>query len=95
MTVAMSMELADYNIRVNCVAPGAIASNRVIPRNTAVPTEAEKQWRAEVFTQTERDTPMRRLGEAHEVAAAITFLASDDASYTTGHIMYVSGGGIG
>ena len=95
MTVAMSMELADYNIRVNCVAPGAIASNRVIPRNTAVPTEAEKQWRAEVFTQPERDTPMRRLGEAHEVAAAITFLASDDASYTTGHIMYVSGGGIG
>lgn len=95
MTVAMSMELAQYNIRVNCVAPGGIASNRVIPRNTAIPSEAERQWRDEVFAQTLRDTPMARLGEAHEVAAAVAFLASDDASYITGHVMYVSGGGIG
>lgn len=95
MTVAMSMELADANIRVNCVAPGAIASNRVIPRNTVTPTEAELKWRAEVFEQTLKDQPMKRLGEAHEVAAAVCFLASDDASYTTGQIMYVSGGGIG
>ena len=95
MTVAMSIELAQYEVRVNCVAPGGIASNRVIARNTAIPSAAEQQWRADVFTQTLRDTPMGRLGEAHEVAAAVAFLASDDASYITGHVMYVSGGGIG
>lgn len=95
LTVALSMELASHHIRVNCVAPGGIASNRVIPRNTEVPSDAEKQWRADVFAQTLRDTPMNRLGEAHEVAAAIEFLASDDASYITGHVMYASGGGIG
>lgn len=95
MTVAMSMELAPHKVRVNCVAPGGIASNRVIPRNTVPPSEAEKKWREEVFAQTLRDTPMARLGEAHEVAAAVSFLASEEASYITGHVMYVSGGGIG
>lgn len=95
MTVAMSLELAEHKIRVNCVAPGGIASNRVIPRNTEQLTEADKQWRADVFTQTLRDTPMGRMGEADEVAAAVAFLASDDASFITGHVMYVSGGAIG
>jgi len=95
MTVAMSMELAEHGIRVNCVAPGAIASQRVIPRNRITPTAAEVKWREEVFAQTLKDQPIKRLGEAHEVAAAVCFLASDDASYTTGQILYVSGGGIG
>lgn len=95
MTVAMSMELAEYQIRVNCVAPGAIASNRIIPRNPVPPTAVELKWREEVFEQTLRDQPIKRLGEAHEVAAAITFLASDEASYMTGQVLYVAGGGIG
>ncbi len=95
MTVAMSVELAEYGVRVNCVAPGGIASNRVIPRNTEIPTEKEKQWRADVMAQTLRDTPMARVGAADEVAAAIAFLASDAASYITGQVLYVSGGAIG
>jgi len=95
MTVALSMELSSFNIRVNCVAPGGIASNRVIPRNTEPMTPDDERWRAQVFEQTLRDTTMGRLGEAEEVAAAIEFLAGDDASYITGNVMYVSGGGIG
>lgn len=95
MTVAMSMELAAHNIRVNCVAPGGIASMRTIPRNAEPRTQADDQWRAAVLQQTLRDTPMGRFGEAEEVAAAVAFLASEDASYITGHVMYVSGGGIG
>jgi len=95
MTVAMAMELAEHGIRVNCVAPGGINSNRLIPRNTAVPTQQEKIWREGVVAQTLRDTPMARFGEAEEVAAAIAFLASDQASYITGEVMYVSGGAVG
>ena len=95
MTVCMAMELAEYNIRVNCVAPGAISANRVIPRNPKPPSEAEKQWRNDVIAQTLRDTFQARLGEAEEVAAAVAFLAADESSYVTGQVMHVAGGGIG
>ena len=94
LTVCLAMELAEHNIRVNCVAPGAIESNRVIPRNPAGPTEAEKQWREEMLDKTLEDTGMQRMGTAGEVADAVAFLAGDDASYITGQILYVSGGGI-
>lgn len=95
MTVCMAMELAEYNIRVNCVAPGAISANRVIPRNPNPPSEAEKQWHNDVIGQTLRDTFMARLGEANEVAAAVAFLAADESSYVTGQVLYVAGGCIG
>ena len=95
LTVCLSLELAEHNIRVNCVAPGAIEANRAIPRNPAGPTEAEKLWRRDMLEQTLGDTPMQRMGTAGEVADAVAFLAGDDASYITGQILYVSGGGIG
>jgi len=94
-SIALALELAEHGIRVNCVSPGAIASNRVIPRNTIAPTEAEKKWREEVFARHLRDAPLGRLGQAEEVAAAICFLASDEASYITGHVMPVGGGETG
>lgn len=95
LTVCLAMELAGYNIRVNCVAPGAIEANRVIPRNPDGPTEAEKQWREEMLDKTLEDTCMQRMGTAGEVADAVAFLAGDDASYITGQILYVSGGAAG
>ena len=95
MTVALSLELASYGIRVNCVAPGLINSNRVIPRNPQPPTESEQQWRQEILAQSIRDASMARAGEAHEVAATIAFLASDESSYITGEVLYVSGGALG
>jgi dihydroxycyclohexadiene carboxylate dehydrogenase len=96
MTTCMAMELAEHGIRVNCVAPGGIDStDRVIPRNPNAPTANEKEWRGDVFKQTLRDTPLGRLGAADEIAAAVAFLASDDATYVTGQTMYVAGGGIG
>ncbi|MFC3215361.1 SDR family oxidoreductase [Novosphingobium panipatense] len=48
-----------------------------------------------MFEQTLRDTPMARFGEPDELAAAICFFASDDASYVTGQTLFVAGGGIG
>ena len=95
MTVALSLELAPFGIRVNCVAPGLINSNRVIPRNPAPPTEREKAWRDEIVAHSVRDAALGRAGEAHEVAATIAFVASDEASYMTGQVIYVGGGAVG
>ena len=93
LTACLALELAEYNIRLNCVAPGAIEANRAIPRNPAGPTEAEKMYRKDMLEQTLGDTCMQRMGTAGEVADAVAFLAGDDASYITGQVLYVSGGG--
>lgn len=95
MTVALSMELAPFGIRVNCVAPGLINSNRVIPRNSEPPTEREIGWRNEILAQSIHDASLGRAGEAHEVAATIAFVASHEASYMTGQVLYVGGGAEG
>lgn len=96
ITTCLAMELADDNIRVNCVAPGGVdVGERAIPRNPAPPTEADRTGMVAVVEQTLRDTPMKRFAEPGEQAAAIAFLASADASYMTGQTLYVAGGGIG
>lgn len=95
MTTCLAMELADYNIRVNCVAPGAINANRTIPRNSHPRSASEEEWHREVIAQTLRDSIQPRLGEADEVASAVAFLASDESSYITGQTLYVAGGGVG
>lgn len=94
-TVALALELAEDGIRVNCVSPGAIEAKRLIPRNTEPPTAAVIKWREEVYARHLRDAPLARLGQADEVAAAICFLASDEASYITGHVLPVGGGETG
>ncbi|MDB5727621.1 MAG: 1,6-dihydroxycyclohexa-2,4-diene-carboxylate dehydrogenase [Noviherbaspirillum sp.] len=96
MTACLAMELAPHKIRVNAVAPGGVESaDRIIPRNPNPQSDIEKVWRTEVRDQTLRDTPMGRYGEAREIAGAVAFLASDDASYMTGQVLYAAGGGIG
>lgn len=95
LTAALSLELGDCGIRVNCVAPGGVNVTRVTPRNTAPPSDADRKGFGEVMEQTLRDTPLGRFGEPEELAAAICFLAADEASYITGQTMFVAGGGIG
>lgn len=95
MTACLAMELAEHGVRVNCVAPGGVDSaGRVIPRNPAAPGEQEKLWRKAVQEQTLRDTPLGRYGQASEIAAAICFLAADEASYITGQVLAAGGGGV-
>ncbi|MDY7579923.1 1,6-dihydroxycyclohexa-2,4-diene-1-carboxylate dehydrogenase [Herbaspirillum sp. RTI4] len=95
-TVCMAMELGESGVRINCVSPGALDNGvRVTPRNSDNLSLQEKQWMDVVYTQSMRDTPMNRLGSAEEIAAAICFYAAPEASYITGQIMYVAGGGIG
>ncbi len=96
ITTCMAMELAEQGIRVNCVAPGGVdIGEREIPRNTDSLTKQDNAGMQGVIDQTLRDTPMKRYGTTEELAAAITFFASDEASYITGQTMYVAGGGIG
>jgi len=76
-TKALAIELAKRNITVNCVAPGPIETAMV-----------EDMPLDEVL----RMIPMRRLGRPEEVAAAVSFLCSDDASYITRQVISVNGG---
>ncbi|WP_238600645.1 SDR family NAD(P)-dependent oxidoreductase [Metasolibacillus meyeri] len=79
-TYSAAKELAPYNIRVNAVAPGFIA------------TDMTQQLSEEKFEQRLSEIKMGRIGQPEEVANAILFLASDLASYVTGQIIGVDGG---
>ena len=74
---ALAQEVARRGITVNCVAPGLIKTEMV----ANVPVE-----------QIMQQIPMRRLGKPEEVAAVVSFLCSDDASYVTGQVLSVNGG---
>ena len=80
----MALELAEYNITVNAVAPGPIDTDRVGP--------GLRKLQETMTLGPMTLTPMGRLGEPAEVANAILFLLSDEASYITGHTLAVSGG---
>lgn len=79
-TKSISMELAGFNILCNCVAPGFIETDM---------TDGLKEEHKQALLQL---VPMKRLGRAEEVAAAVAFLASDGASYITGTTLHVNGG---
>lgn len=80
MTKAMAREFASRNITVNAVAPGYIETDM-----TGVLTDDQKH--AMLTT-----VPLARPGTAQDVASAVRFLATDDASYITGHTLDVNGG---
>ncbi|HEY7523712.1 MAG TPA: glucose 1-dehydrogenase [Candidatus Limnocylindrales bacterium] len=79
-TRAVALDLAPFGVRVNAIAPGAI----VVEAWGELPDE-ELEKRAEVI-------PLGRLGEPSDIAAAVAFLCSDDASYVTGQVLAVEGG---
>jgi len=81
MTKAAALECANYGIRVNSVHPGVIATPMVVQKDTKAAVEA--------FSKT---IPMKRLAESQEVSNMVLFLASDDASYSTGSEFIIDGG---
>jgi NAD(P)-dependent dehydrogenase (short-subunit alcohol dehydrogenase family) len=85
LTKHLAIEWAARSIRVNAVAPGTILTEAV----RALP---EQPGGAEYIESIRKLHPMGRLGEPAEVARAIAFLASDDASFITGAILPVDGG---
>jgi 3-oxoacyl-[acyl-carrier protein] reductase len=77
---ALAREVASRAITVNVVAPGMIDTDMT----KAINEKAQIDWAAQI--------PLGRLGAADDVAAAVCFLASDEASYITGHVLAVNGG---
>jgi 2-hydroxycyclohexanecarboxyl-CoA dehydrogenase len=86
-TKAIARENARYGITCNAVAPGPIETPLLLSAPEQLGELGEKIVKTMVGS-----TALRRLGQPDEVAATITFLASDDASYVTGQALGVSGG---
>jgi 3-oxoacyl-[acyl-carrier protein] reductase len=77
---ALAREVASRSITVNAIAPGMIETDM----SRAVTEKAQVDWAAHI--------PLGRLGSVDDVAAAVCFLASDEAAYITGHVLAVNGG---
>jgi len=97
ITASLAMEYAGEGIRVVATAPGGTAAPaRRISRGTPEPrTDTERAWFDAHIEQTIGSSLMKRYGTLDEQAAAISFLASDEASYITGSVLPVAGGDIG
>lgn len=80
LTKAIAVEVASRNITVNAVAPGFIVS----PMTDPLPPKVKDEMLGRI--------PLARMGTGDEVAAAIVFLASEEAGYITGHVLDVNGG---
>jgi len=85
-TVAMAMELAPFNIRVNAVCPGWVDTPFNAP---AIDYLGGSEAQRELI---KRGTPLARQGTVDEIASTVLFLASDEASYTTAQAISVNGG---
>jgi benzoate/toluate 1,2-dioxygenase reductase component len=94
ITASLALEYADAGIRVVATAPGGTqAPPRRISRGTPeLATDAERAWFQDHIDQTIGSSLMKRYGTLDEQAAAICFLASDEASYITGTVLPVAGG---
>ncbi len=79
-TKALALEVASRNITVNAVAPGLIETDMT----RAISEGAHEAWADRI--------PLKRLGTPEDVASAVVFLASDEASYITGQVLAVNGG---
>jgi 3-oxoacyl-[acyl-carrier protein] reductase len=80
LTKAIAIEIASRNVTVNAVAPGFIET----PMTDALGDKVKEELKMRI--------PLGRMGSARDVAAAIVFLASDEAAYITGHVLDVNGG---
>jgi len=80
LTKSLAQEIATRNVTVNAVAPGFID------------TEMTAKLSDEIRESLVAHIPLKRMGTAEEIAAAVRFLASDEAGYITGHVLDVNGG---
>lgn len=81
LTRSLSKEFASYNVRINVVAPGYIADTRMF-----------NQIEEKDLLEYKKQIDLNRFGQPEEIAKAVCFICSDDASYITGHTLVVDGG---
>ena len=87
LTKAMAIDHGPQGIRVNCVCPGDVDT-------PMLPEDARRRgMKWEDYLATASDRPMGRIGKPEEIAAAVLFLASDEAHFITGAVLAVDGGG--
>ena len=80
ITKSLAVELAKYNIRVNCIAPGTTA----VKRNFDIDPDYPKNWSSYI--------PLKRVAEIEDIVDPVLFLCSDKSKFITGQIIYVDGG---
>ncbi len=79
-TKALALEVASRGITVNAIAPGLVDTDMT----RSISEGAHEEWAKKI--------PLQRLGTPEDIAAAVRFLASDEAAYITGHVLAVNGG---
>ena len=94
LTKNIAIQYAARNIRANCIAPGLMKTPFILREKDGVPNHIRKGYATpeEYHAARAASVPMRRMGDAWDVAKAALFLASDDAAYITGQCLVVDGG---
>ena len=83
-----TVDLKNRKIRVNAVSPGPIATPMLSSRGMGLSEEQIEEFKKNALSM----VPLGRMGHPDEIAKAVSFLASDDSSYTTGIELFVDGG---
>ena len=87
LTKTLAIELGRFAVRVNCVAPGFIATAMTAQTAERMGVDFEDLQAAAA-----EQAPLKRVGQPEDVAGVVAFLCSDDAAYVTGQVIYVRGG---
>lgn len=87
MTKTLALELGRYNVNVNCVAPGFIATAMTQQTADRIGISFD-----EFIAAASKEIPLQRVGQPEDVASLIAYLCSEDASYVSGQVVYVRGG---
>lgn len=91
LTQVMALEMAPYNVTVNAICPGTMLTD-MTRTGFGMAAEMQARPRDEVLGEHIETIPMRRLGTAEDIGAMAAFLASDDAKFTTGASLNLTGG---
>lgn len=93
MTKSAALELAEFDVRVNCVCPGYVATGLAAGANLSeLGPEATERRLDKARERMSHSQPIQRMGEPEDVAAVVTFLASDESAWLTGTAQVIDGG---